>query len=370
MLTDGREFLEFARDRGLLDFLRLGTEFGGPGAEIIGIIHCRLRPEGIFDVFITMARLGRRVAGIGLSAAAMPRIGEDCMPDPLLDRSMGALLGLAVGDALGAPFEGRERDSYPRVTDYAAGGVHGGGPGTWTDDTAMAICLAESLLARGAVEERDLLERFLRWYRTGENSCAAAGAGVSQRTRTVLEIFERSDRVDAAIDVANAGNGCIMRLAPIAILFRRSEAEARRSARRQARVTHTSEAALAATEALAALLVVALRTGDRAAVLRAANTHYHRKSRDQISSAPRAVDTLEAALWCIGGSGTFEEAIIKAVNLGGDTDTLGAVTGQLAGAILGASAIPRRWLHDLHSRARLIEVARRLHEVGKAVTNL
>ena len=70
------------------------------------------------------------------------------MPDPLLDRSVGALLGLAVGDALGAPFEGCERDSYPRVTDYSAGGVHGGGPGTWTDDTAMAICLAESLLAR------------------------------------------------------------------------------------------------------------------------------------------------------------------------------------------------------------------------------
>ncbi len=279
-----------------------------------------------------MARPGRRVAGIGLSAVAIPRIGKDSMPDPLLDRSTGALLGLAVGDALGAPFEGRERDSYPRVT---------------------------------AVEERDLLERFLRWYRNGENSCAGAAAGVSQRTRAVLEIFERSDRVDAAIDVANAGNGCIMRLAPIAILFRRSETEARRSARRQARVTHTSEAALAATEALAALLVLALRTGDRAAVLGAASSDYSENSRDRISSAPRAVDTFEAALWCISGSGTFEEAIIEAVNLGGDADTLGAVTGQLAGAIFGASAIPSRWLQGLHSLARLTDVACRLHDMGK-----
>lgn len=364
MLADRRELLELARDRGLLDILRLGTEFRGLGAEIIGIIHCRLRPEGTFDIFITIVRPGRHVAGMGLSAIAMPRIGEDSMPDPSLDRSMGALLGLAVGDALGAPFEGRERDSYPRVTDYSVGGVHGGGPGTWTDDTAMAICLAESLLARGAVEERDLLERFLRWYRHGENSCAGAAVGVSQRTRAVLEIFERSDRVDAAIDVANEGNGCIMRLAPIAIFFRRSEAEARRWARRQARVTHTSEAALAATEALAALLVVALRTGDRATVLRATSAHYRGKCRDQISSAPRAVDTLEAAIWCISDSGTFEEAITEAVNLGGDTDTLGAVTGQLAGAIFGAPAIPPRWLHGLHSRVRLTEAACRLHDMG------
>jgi len=287
------------------------------------------------------------------------------MPDPLLDRSVGALLGLAVGDALGAPFEGCERDSYPRVTDYSAGGVHGGGPGTWTDDTAMAICLAESLLARCAVEERDLLERFLRWFRDGENSCAGTAVGVSQKTRTVLKIFEQSDRVGAAIDVANEGNGCIMRLAPIAIFFRRSETEARHWARQQARVTHTSEAALAATEALAALLVVALRTGDRVAVLRAASCDYRAKRRHQISSAPRAVDTFEAALWCISGSGTFEEAIIEAVNLGGDVDTLGAVTGQLAGAIYGASAIPSRWLQGLHSLARLTDVACRLHDMGK-----
>jgi ADP-ribosyl-[dinitrogen reductase] hydrolase len=296
------------------------------------------------------------------------------MTEPLLDRSMGALLGLAVGDALGAPFEGLDRDSYPRVSDYAAGGVHGLGVGGWTDDTSMAICLAQSLLARGGVDERDLLERFLRWYRAGENTCAGVAVGISDKTRGTLEAFERSGRIDAAAAVENAGNGGIMRLAPIAIFFHRSEAAARHGAVRQARVTHTSKEALAAAELLGELLVVGLRTGDREAVLRAAAAHcapatvtdYRGKVRDQISSAPRALDTLEAALWCLNGAATFEDTVVEAINLGGDTDTLGAVAGQLAGAICGASKIPTRWLAALQSGALLTQLASRLHEHGSA----
>jgi len=297
------------------------------------------------------------------------------MAEPSLDRSMGAFLGLAVGDALGAPYEGLGRGSYPPVSDYSAEGVHGLGAGGWTDDTAMAICLAESLLARGGVDERDLLERFLRWYRTGENSCTGAAAGISRKTRAALEGFERSGRVDAAAELENAGNGAIMRLAPVAIFFRRNEIEARRAAARQARVTHTAQTALTAAECFADLLVVALQTGDPEAVSRAAAGSKRLadicdprgKQREQISSAPRAADTLEAALWCLEGAAGFEQAVIEAVNLGGDTDTIGAVTGQLAGAIFGASAIPPRWLAGLHSRARLEDLARRLHEQGTEV---
>jgi len=297
------------------------------------------------------------------------------MAEPSLDRSMGAFLGLAVGDALGAPYEGLGRGSYPPVSDYSAEGVHGLGAGGWTDDTAMAICLAESLLARGGVDERDLLERSLRWYRTGENSCTGAAAGISRKTRAALEGFERSGRVDAAAELENAGNGAIMRLAPVAIFFRRNEIEARRAAARQARVTHTAQTALTAAECFADLLVVALQTGDPEAVSRAAAGSKRLadicdprgKQREQISSAPRAADTLEAALWCLEGAAGFEQAVIEAVNLGGDTDTIGAVTGQLAGAIFGASSIPPRWLAGLHSRARLEDLARRLHEQGTEV---
>src|SRR5690242_697593 len=216
------------------------------------------------------------------------------MPDPWLDRSVGALLGLAVGDALGAPFEGLDRDSYPRVADYASGGMHNVEPGAWTDDTAMAICLAESLLARGGVDEQDLLERFLRWYRTGENSARGTAIGVSEKTRATLEAFEHTRRIDVAATVENAGNGAIMRLAPVAILFRPNATEARRAAVRQARVTHTASAALEAAGSLAELLVIALQTGDLDAVLHTAASggradlsgisEFRAKKREQISS--------------------------------------------------------------------------------------
>jgi ADP-ribosylglycohydrolase len=288
------------------------------------------------------------------------------MSDPLLDRSIGALLGLAIGDALGAPFEGVGRDSYPRVSEYASGGVHRIARGAWTDDTAMAICLAESLLAVGRIDERDLLARFLRWYRAGENSATGVAIGISEKTRTTLEIFERSGRIDAAADVENAGNGAIMRLAPIAIYFRERPAEVRRSAMRQARATHTGEPALEAAGLFAELLVTGLRTGDPDVVSRAAANGTHRgKTREQISSAPRAVDTLEAALWCLDRASDFETAVIEAVNLGGDSDTIGAVAGQLAGAVFGASTIPARWLDPLVSRERLVELAGRLHQTRR-----
>jgi ADP-ribosyl-[dinitrogen reductase] hydrolase len=299
----------------------------------------------------------------------------DVRDDVALDRSLGALLGLAIGDALGAPVEGRERDSYPRFADFAAGGTNGLAAGEWTDDTAMAICLAESLLALGGLDERDLLERFLRWYRLGENSCGGKAIGISVRTRRTLEDFERVGSLDVAVAVPNEGNGCIMRLAPVAIRYRASIEQARRSAARQAAVTHSAGAAIAAATLLADLLLLGLKTGDPKIVLRAAQAcrdpalallraDHKIRNRSAISSAPRAPDTLDAALWCLARAESFEQTVIEAVNLGGDTDTIGAVAGQLAGAVYGASAIPRRWREGLHSADRIAALAHRLHDAG------
>ena len=298
------------------------------------------------------------------------RAGDDAAS---LDRAVGALLGLAIGDALGAPVEGRERDSYPRMTDFTGGGTYGLAAGEWTDDTAMAICLAESLLAQGALDEAHLLQSFLRWYRLGENACGGRAVGISEKTRRVLEAFEENGSLDAARGIANAGNGCLMRLAPLAIFHQRAPETACQSAERQARLTHTAAEAVASAGLLAELLAAALAGGNRAAVLavadRAAHPSlaalagggYRGKERSRISSAPRALDTLEAALWCLGRASDFESALIEAVNLGGDSDTIGAVTGQLAGALFGAGAIPRRWIDGLHSATRIADLAGRLH---------
>lgn len=278
--------------------------------------------------------------------------------DPALQRSVGALVGLAVGDALGAPVEGLPRDSYPAVSDL--------GSGEGTDDTGMAICLAESLLETDFLDPADLLRRFVLWYRSG-------GRGLSTTTRAVLEAFESTGRLDAAHDAANAGNGCIMRLAPVAIRYRGDPRAAREVAEAQARVTHVAEEAIAASACLADILIAGLATGDFEAMAEAAAAVRHpslagiaaldwrTKPRDSISSAPRAVDTLEAALWCVAQNESFEAAVLAAVDLGGDTDTIAAVTGQLAGALYGVSAIPPHWVERLEVAPRLIDLAIRLH---------
>jgi ADP-ribosyl-[dinitrogen reductase] hydrolase len=286
--------------------------------------------------------------------------GRGAQIDAALDRSIGALLGLAVGDALGAPAEGKPRDGYPPISEIGAAGG--------TDDTAMAVCLAESLVEREGLDERDLMQRFLRWYRTD-------GKGISTTTRAVLEDFERTGSLAVAGEAANAGNGCIMRLAPVAIRFRGDRAAAREVAVAQARLTHSAAEAVAATAMLAEMLVAALGTGDFAAAADASDVDhpaladiacgsYRTKSRDAISSAPRARDTLEAALWCVARTHSFEAAVMEAVNLGGDTDTIGAVAGQLAGALYGVSAIPPRWVAGLGAGPRLAALASLLHQVA------
>jgi ADP-ribosyl-[dinitrogen reductase] hydrolase len=290
--------------------------------------------------------------------------GRGAQIDAALDRSIGALLGLAVGDALGAPAEGKTRDGYPPISEIGAAGG--------TDDTAMAVCLAESLLAAGGLDRRDLMRRFLGW-------CRAGGRGISPTTRAVLEGFGRTGRLDVAEEAANAGNGCIMRLAPVAIRYRGDRAAACEAAAAQARLTHAAAEAVAATAMLAEILVAALATGDLAAATAAgasaahpalaglAAGDYRGKARERISSAPRALDTLEAALWCVAGTTGFEAAVTRAVNLGGDADTIGAVAGQLAGALYGVSAIPPRWLAGLEDEARLRALATLLHRAGDLI---
>lgn len=303
--------------------------------------------------------------------------------DATLDRSVGAFLGLAVGDALGAAAEGMARGSYTRITDFGASALHGLAPGEWTDDTAMALCLADSLLACGELDRHDLMQRFVRWYRTGDNACRGRMAGIGVNTRAALETYERTGAFAAASERARgSGNGCIMRLAPVAIRYRTDAREAHEAALLQARTTHCAEEAAEAAGLMVDVMVLALRVGDLDATPPAAprprepriqaiaDGEYRPFPRERISSAARAADTLEAALWCLHRADPFEEAVVEAVNLGGDTDTIGATTGQLAGAVFGARAIPSRWLHSLHAAGRIAALATALHHAAGADTGM
>jgi ADP-ribosyl-[dinitrogen reductase] hydrolase len=295
----------------------------------------------------------------------------------LEDRAVGCLLGLAIGDALGTTLEFSARDSAVEVKDFVGGGPFHLQPGEWTDDTSMALCLADSLIACGGFDAHDLLDRFLAWYRSGLNSVTGSCFDIGLTTGRSLQEFERSGRLEAGPeDIRQSGNGSLMRLAPVAILFARDGASAAELAELQSRTTHPSPLAhdacrfyaLLLTEALAGApkerLLAPREWSGRAEVRSIAAGGWTGKNRREISSSGFVIDTLEAALWCVGRADDFAEAVLLAANLGGDSDTVAAVTGQLAGAHWSMSGIPERWSSGVAWSSDIADRARRLLAAG------
>lgn len=290
----------------------------------------------------------------------------------IVDRAVGGFIGLAVGDALGTTLEFSRRDEHPPVTELIGGGPFGLNPGEWTDDTSMALCLADSLLECGDLETRDLMQRFLRWRDHGENSVNGRCFDIGGGTSAALERFRQTGNpISGSTDPSVGGNGSIMRLAPIAIRWHRDPSTAIEKARLQSRTTHGAMEPVEASALLAEILVDAIRTGDRDEVLRlrsneARSIHaiaqgsWRTKQRQDIRSSSYVVHTLEAALWSVYNANGFPEAVILAANLGEDADTVAAVTGQIAGALWGLSSIPQPWLERLAWREAIEDRARRL----------
>lgn len=272
-------------------------------------------------------------------------------------RALATFLGLAVGDALGAPVEFKQPGEFTPVTEYRYSPVWHTEPGYWTDDTSMAICLAESILSRNTVDPQDLLERFSRWYLQGENSSTGVCFDIGTTTRSNIEAF-LSSGVTQAPDIAyQSGNGGIMRLAPVVIRWWHTSAFAERMAQVQSETTHGSAECIDCASELAVILTKAIQGEPVALQLR---ERLCMVPLSQISNSGRARSTLLAAKWCVATTDSFESAVLKAVNLGGDSDTIGAVTGQIAGACYGMEAIPAAWLQGLHDLDRLQDLAQQL----------
>lgn len=282
------------------------------------------------------------------------------------DRSRGALLGLALGDALGAPFEGWHRAEIPApLPEFVGGGTHALPPGAWTDDTALALCLADALLANPELDPADLLSRFCRWAEVGENSATGIAVGIGRTTAVALERFRAEGSLNGPRQGVAPSNGGIMRLAPVAIRWQFVPSRAGRIARRQSLVTHALPECLAAAEWLAAILTAALAGAGKAALATPpgaelaphlgmlAEGRFWQADPASLAADGMALATLEAALWAVAGAADFADALRRAVALGGDTDTAGALAGQIAGAIWGASAIPQVWLEKLHESAHI-----------------
>jgi ADP-ribosyl-[dinitrogen reductase] hydrolase len=295
----------------------------------------------------------------------------------LRDRARGALLGLAVGDALGTTLEFKSKDSYQPLTTIVGGGPFRLKSGEWTDDTSMALALAASLVEKGGLDERDLMGRFCAWAEKGEYSHNGRCFDIGMTVSGALGQFRKTGHpVAGSTDPQSAGNGSLMRLAPVSILYAFDPDARADVARRQSAVTHGAEEAVEACAAYAVLVAEAIQGWSKAQVftprpgwtpekvarvMRMETVGWDRK---QVRGSGYVIHSLEAALWAVGNANNFREAALLAANLGEDADTTAAIAGQLAGALWGASGIPEEWLSLLAWRERITNLADRLHDLS------
>jgi ADP-ribosyl-[dinitrogen reductase] hydrolase len=298
------------------------------------------------------------------------------------DRRRGTLIGLSIGDALGAAVEFMSPGSFTPVTGYRSGGPHRLKAGEWTDDTSMALALADSIATAGW-DLNDQADRYVQWWQTGKYSvngrCFDIGITTSGALgnyvakKNALTSGDRSDRA--------SGNGSIMRLAPVPIryagLYPDKIDELSRLAEESSLPTHASDQCVSACRYLATVLAALMHGEDRDKVLspewqplaqlnaikplnpliqEIAQGSFCQKQPPAIRGSGWVVKSLEASLWAFHNASSFDEAVLRAVNLGDAADTTGAICGQLAGAFWGESGIPASLQSGL-ARMDMIESA-------------
>lgn len=290
-------------------------------------------------------------------------------------RYQGALIGLAVGDALGTTLEFSTPGTFDPITDMVGGGPFNLKPGEWTDDTSMALCLAESILETDGFDPVDQMRRYVRWRDEGHLSATGECFDIGVATSRALDAFKQwGEPYAGSIDPKAAGNGSLMRLAPIPMRWRTDLKQTADYAALSSKTTHASEEAVDACRYYAVLIALALNGYSKAEVLAtspdclgvfennplspaiagiAAGSYRERKP-PQIRGNGYVAHTLEAALWALETTDDFQSGLLKVANLGEDSDTTGAVYGQLAGAIYGVEAIHTAWVKKLAMR-ELIE---------------
>ncbi len=299
-----------------------------------------------------------------------------------IERFRGSLLGLATGDAVGTTLEFRVPGTFEPMADMVGGGPFRLDPGQWTDDTSLALCLAESLVESPGFDAADQMGRYVRWYREGHLSSTGHCFDIGSTTLGALRRFEASgDPFSGSTEQSSAGNGSIMRLAPVPLFFSNDPRVAIRRSAESSQTTHGVDVAVDACRYLGALIVGAVNGASKEELLserycpvegywlRYPLAHtidaisagsFKRRNPPAIKGTGYVVQSLEAALWAFYHGSNFEEGCLLAVNLGDDADTTGAVYGQLAGAYFGESSIPERWLDKLAMRSTIEAFADRL----------
>ena len=284
------------------------------------------------------------------------------------DRARGALVGLAVGDAVGTTNEFKVRGHFEEIVDMVGGGPFKLKAGEWTDDTSMALCLAESLILKQGFDPQDVMQRWIDWSDNGKFSVKGYCFDIGTTTADSLHHFKMTGEIKENNGEFTQANGSIMRLAPAAIAAKTLE-DASRLGRMQSKLTHAHQTCLTASSQLGRCLYKAINGEDFPTnELRDyglgddPDWHYWLAETNEadIESSGYVVDTLRAALWGFFSTDSFEEGALKVANLGDDSDTVGAVFGQIAGAHYGMSGIPTKWLDKLVDCQMMIEMADQL----------
>jgi len=342
------------------DFVRKWKSAGGDPAAQLAAIPLKATAN-VYD---------RAAQGLAFARIAPER--------NLRDRFHGALLGLAVGDALAAATQGRKPGTFTPIKGFEGGGAFELPPGAWTDDTAMALCLAESLLERKTFDVHDQVERYRRWQSQGYLSATGQCVGITSNTARALSAAQWRRQVFAGShDPKQLDPEVLSRIAPAVMFGFGSPEEALRMACDSARSTCQAPLALDACQLFAAILYGALADEPKERILRPSpkvldlaalrpkvSALLTQAEGTDRSKPPRAtgliVDALSAALWAFTTTENFHDGALQAANLGGHSDTVASAYGQLAGAHYGAHSIPAAWRKGLVKEALIAGFADRL----------
>jgi ADP-ribosyl-[dinitrogen reductase] hydrolase len=300
------------------------------------------------------------------------------------DKAESVLLGLACGDALGRPVEFKSpatiEASHGTLDEMVGFGTHGQPAGTITDDTELALRIARSLVTNAGFDGEDIASRFVSWYDSGPFDIGLMTSDALSRIQAGAPWDEAGRAVwESRPEGSNAGNGSVMRCAPYAIAYAEDEQYLGEISERSSAMTHADPRCTRGC-AIINLTIAALFRGEQSPLEQALETPYPGRSEareltDALTGLPEdisaaeihnggyVVDALQAGLYYALDAGTARDAIVRAVNGGNDSDTIGAITGAVAGARFGADALPEDWLATIDESAELRRLAGELTEL-------
>lgn len=270
------------------------------------------------------------------------------------DKKKGMLFGLIVGDALGVPgeFMSRKKLKENPIKGMEFGGCHDQPKGTWSDDTTMTLCLIQSYIEKGFLDTKDVMDKFVKWYSEGYMTPWGEVFDIGITTRQAILKYKLTGDIKTCgtTDPDALGNGSVMRIAPMLLIDQTAD-----KIQDVCALTYNNYTSWILCKGyinfLRDLMVMSKEEAyKRKSIIKEQfkEVYYVKeKTEDEIRSSGYIIHTMQAAIWCFMNTDSFEECVLKAVNLGDDTDTIASIAGAIAGVYYGYDSIPQEWIKEL-----------------------